>query len=215
MKVFRIHLSAWTASFRFPNLISAYQPTLPVPPLATINGLVSAAAGVYFVFEKERVGYVLTHSGKTTDLETIYQMGRSLSQIKSNVIRREFLSDVNLYLYTDSSTVATYFQNPVFQMLLGRSGDLAQVVEVSEIEVEQKESLSKLKGTIIPFRKHVLPAPIQALPKSFSNTIPRRNEGTQPYYLLDCDYRQANSISAGGFEDKVGNVSWDVYWQEH
>lgn len=215
MKVYRIHLSSWTASFRYPNLISAYQPTLPAPPLATVNGLINAAAGDYVVIDNERVGFVLTHAGKTVDLETIYQMGRSLSQIKSNVIRREFLTDVNLYLYTDSRRIAEYFQRPVYQMLLGRSGDLAQVDEIDELQIDEKDRLSHLKGTIIPFRKYQLPAPLQALPKSFTNTIPRRNIGTSPYYLLDCNYRQPGPINAKGFEDIVEDKTWDVYWQEH
>ncbi len=47
MKAYRIHLTSWTASFRYPNLISGYQPSLVVPPLATIYGLISAAAGDY------------------------------------------------------------------------------------------------------------------------------------------------------------------------
>jgi len=36
MKVFRIDITSWTASFRYPNLISGVQPTLEVPPLSTI-----------------------------------------------------------------------------------------------------------------------------------------------------------------------------------
>jgi len=48
MKVYRIHVTSWTASFRYPNMISGYQPTLSAPPLSTINGLISAAKGDLF-----------------------------------------------------------------------------------------------------------------------------------------------------------------------
>lgn len=221
MKVYRIHLSSWTASFRYPNMISAYQPTLTAPPLSTINGLISAAIGDYFVVTTEKIGYVLTYQSKTVDLETIYQMGQSLSQIKSNVIRREFLSEVELFLYTDSQKIADSFTSPKFQLLLGRSGDLAQVNSIDELQIEEKEVLSNIKGTIIPFKKHnYLAAPLQALPISFSNTLPRRNIGTQPYFIFDGNRAvlsrlKAGNVNAKGFSDRIDDkTEWDVYWQE-
>jgi CRISPR-associated protein Cas5t len=149
-------------------------------------------------------------------------MGRSLRGIKSNVIKREFLSDVELYLYTDSPEIANALRAPKFQILLGRSGDLARVDSIKEIEIEEKKGLSKVIGTIVPFKKHSnIAAPIQALPMSFTNTIPRRNIGTQPYFIIDGlvdgykikkGYRK---IDALGFSDKIDEVrEWDVYWQE-
>ena len=221
MRAYRIHISSWTASFRYPNMISAYQPTLSVPPVSTINGLISAAVGDYFTVCEEKIGYILTYKSKTVDLETIYQMGQSLSQIKSNVVKREFLSEVDLYLYTDSKEISEYFRKPAFQLLLGRSGDLAQVNSIDEIVTEAKNTLSNVKGTVVPFRKHnYLAAPIQALPVSFSNTAPRRNLGTQPYYILDGGDEKLGKnkcwqVNASGFEDRIDEKRhWDVYWQE-
>ena len=218
MKIYRIHISSWTASFRYPNMISGFQPTLPVPPLSTINGLISAAMGHYFVCTTERIGFVFLHNGKAQDLETIYQMGASLTGIKSNVIKREFLFDTNLFLYTDSEKIANALRRPYFQLLLGRSGDLAQVNSIEEIERSEKDLLSKLKGTILPFRKYPLPAAIQALPVCFSDEIPRRNIGTQPYCLLPGDYLKSRSIEARGIQDEWTqngkSYVWDVYWQE-
>ena len=52
MKAFRIHITSWTASFRYPNLISGYQPSLVVPPLSTVFGLFSAAVGDYVPGQK-------------------------------------------------------------------------------------------------------------------------------------------------------------------
>ncbi len=219
MKIYRIHLSSWTASFRYPNMISGFQPTLPVPPLSTINGLISAAMGKYFAVTDEHFGYVFLAGGQAVDLETIYQMGQSLTSIKSNVIKREFLFDAELFLYTDSHYIATAFEKPCFQLLLGRSGDLAQVNSITCIDSPMQASLKHLKGTILPFRKHPLPAAIQALPVCFSNDLPRRNIGTQPYCLLPSDYPPLKEeIRAEGFADEVllngKKLSWDVYWQE-
>jgi len=217
MKVYRIHIISWTASFRYPNLISGFQPTLPVPPMSTIAGLISAAMGFYFRPEKEKIGYVFSAGAKTVDLETIYQMGKSLTGINSNVIKREFMTDARLYLYTDSGTIADAFRRPYYPMLLGRSGDLATVHSIEDVEVETKSTLKNLKGTIVPMTMGYLPAPIQALPICFSDTIPRRNIGTRPYYLLDIGYRQPTEIVADGFSDSVdlgGKIlQWDVLWQ--
>lgn len=212
MKVYRVHISSWTASFRYPNMISGFQPTLPVPPLSTIYGLVSAAMGKYYAPENLDIGFVFLSKGKTVDLETIYQMNGTLKNIKSNVVKREILFDNDLWIYTQNSKIANAFKNPYFPLLLGRSGDLATVNSILEVNVEPKEQLSKLKGTIIPFSKYRIAGPIQALPIYFSNTIPRRNIGTKPYYLLDSNYIQHQPILANGFIDK--ELNFEVYWQE-
>ena len=212
MKVYRIHISSWTTSFRYPNMISGFQPTLTAPPLSTINGLISAAKGDYFCISNEKIGFFFKYDSKTVDLETVYQMGQSNSQIKSNVINREFLSDADLYLYTDSEEIVTYLRNPQYQLLLGRSGDLAQVNEIIEMEITEKDDLQNVKGTLIPFRKHRVASPMQALPTCFSNEIPRRNIGTQPYFIVDCNSTVV--VKSKGFSDKIGKEFIDIYWQE-
>lgn len=221
MKIYRIHLSSWTASFRYPNMITAYQPTLPVPPLSTINGIISAAMGHYFVATIEKIGFVFRSSGKAIDLETIYQTGRSLTGIKSNVIKREFLFDNDLFLYANSENIARAFRQPVFQLLLGRSGDLARVHSIVEFERSQLNKLKKIRGTIVPFQPYHLPAALQALPMHFTNDLPRRNFGNKAYSLLPFDYPEiaGAGIAAAGFSDEFmfdrKTIKWEVYWQEY
>ncbi len=213
MKVFRIHIQSWTSSFRYPNLLSGFQATLPVPPLSTLFGLISAAMGKYFYPKEMDIGFVFTFKTKARDLETIYQMGRSLSGIKSNVILREFLVDNDLWLYTMNEQIAKSFEKPYFPLLLGRSGDLASVLSIKQLDIEIKKELQNLKGTIIPFNARLpIAAPIQALPMYFSDEIPRRNVGTKPYFLLDGHFVQDKPIAAYGFKDK--EMGWDVYWQD-
>ena len=212
MKVYRINISSWTASFRYPNLISGYQPTLPVPPLSTVIGLISAAKGCYFVPKSEKIGYVFLYKTKATDLETVYQMGYGkLKEIKSNVIKREILFETELFLYTDSEPIVEWIKKPKFPLLLGRSSDLASVDEIIEMEVLEKNFLDKLKGTIVPFKYGLIPGIIQALPKYFSDTIPRRNIGTEPYTVLDWKNGYVR-VKANGFYDE--GKDWDVLWQE-
>ena len=74
MEAYRIQLSSWTASFRYPNLISGFQPTLDVPPISTVLGLINAAAGKYVDYSLLTIGYYFEYGAKAIDLETIYQI---------------------------------------------------------------------------------------------------------------------------------------------
>ena len=74
MRIYRIEITSWTASFRYPNIISGYQPTLCVPPLSTVLGLINACAGKYLNFKNEEIGYYFDYQSKSEDLETIYQI---------------------------------------------------------------------------------------------------------------------------------------------
>src|SRR5688572_30363050 len=112
MKFYKIDISGWTASFRYPNLISGYQPTLEVPPLSTVLGLINAAAGKFVSYKNDKIGYYFEFDAIGTDLETIYQMdgnGKTTNSIaKSNVIRRQFLFNPRLIIYTSNPQIADY-----------------------------------------------------------------------------------------------------------
>ena len=98
MKVLRLKLEGWTASFRYPGFISGFQPTLPVPPLSTVYGLISAARGEIIGPDDVKIGYIFESEAKSVDLETVYELSPGLS-FKSNVVKREFLYNPKLYLY--------------------------------------------------------------------------------------------------------------------
>ena len=117
-QVFTIDITSWTASFRYPNLISGFQPTLEVPPLSTVLGLINAAAGQYISHQKLEIGYYFQFQSKAVYLETIYQIdsnkGKATNNAKSNVIRREFLFDNFLRIYTPNREIAEYFNQPFY-----------------------------------------------------------------------------------------------------
>lgn len=215
MKAYKIQLTSWTASFRYPNLISGYQPSLPVPPLATVYGLVSAAAGDYVDAGDIALGYVFRSASQTIELETIYQFSSKSTRLvtKSNVIRRQILFDTSLWLYVTNAEVAESFLSPHFQLLLGRSNDLATVDAVEEIELEPRTELSGLKGTVVPMGSVPMAAPVQALPIGFTHEIPRRGIGTRPFFLLEYDYEQPEAIPAQGFYDVQSG--YEIYWHDY
>lgn len=214
MELYRIKITSWTASFRYPNIISGYQPTLDVPPLSTVLGLVNACAGHYIEYKSLNIGYYFSYKAKGKDLETIYQVGfdkgAPTKQVKSNVLTREFLYDCTLYLYVEDKELADYFAAPVFQILLGRSSDLATIEEIEHKDFPLTNEAEYIRGQIIPFLGNYLPGIIQALPQYFSNSIPRENIGTQPYSVISCDSKPFKTYLKA-LKDEIEGQEVDIY----
>ena len=215
MKAYRIKLSAWTSSFRYPNILSGFQPTLCVPPISTVLGIINACAGTYLSHNEVSLGYYFEYGAKSVDLETIYQVkldsrNGPKNQMKSNVIRREFLYDTRLYIYLFEPQLAAYFRAPVYPLLLGRSSDLATVEAIEEVELEEDRAAAKIKGQLVPFKDYHLPGLIQALPKYFTNEIPRNNIGTEAYSVIPFDALDfPTSIVA--YRDYIAGKNIDIF----
>ena len=187
MKALRVLLSAWTASFRHPDLISGYQPTLPCPPLSTVYGILSAAKGELISPKDVGVGYVFTSESKSVDLETIYELSPGLTA-KSNVIRREFLFNPKLWLYITDLSFEDCFKAPYYPLLMGRSSDLTSVDNIQTVDLIEKEG-ALLGKTILPFGLKGANGLVKALPTHFTDAIPRKAVGTQAYILMDTFFK--------------------------
>jgi len=218
MKVFKIDITAWTSSFKYPNLISGFQPTLDVPPLSTVLGLINAAAGKYIKHTKLKIGYYFEFGARQVDLETIYQVeahekGYPKNTVKSNIINREFLFDNHLIIYLIDEVLAGYFRKPVYPLLLGRSGDLATVNFVIPSELTKKDRASKIKGQIVPLFGNYIPGQIQPLPKYFTDTIPRNNLGTEAYSVISYNAPDSQT-SLAAFIDPDSEKEVHIYFHE-
>lgn len=215
MELYAIDIRSWTASFRYPNLISGIQPTLEVPPLSTVLGLINAAAGYYINYKELSIGYYFEYQGKEMDLETIYMIdtnkGKPNNMAKSNVIKREFLFENLLRIYTTDEAIVNYLRYPVYPLVLGRMNDLASVdvTGIHKKELLEIENADKIRGQIIPFTNNHLPGIIQALPKYFSDTIPRQNIGTESYSILNHHSKVKSNLKA--YRDVVGKNEVDIY----
>jgi len=218
MEVYTIDIRSWTASFRYPNLISGIQPSLEVPPISTVLGLINAASGQHMEYSKLTIGYYFEYQAKATDLETIYMIDskdrRPTNNAKSNVIKREFLFDNFLRLYTTDERISEFFKNPIYPLVLGRMNDLASVDTrgVCKKTLEQVINANNIRGQIIPFTNNHLPGTIQALPKYFTNTIPRQNLGTEAYSIINHQARIKSNLK--GYKDDVNGKEIDVYFHE-
>lgn len=207
MEVYKIDITSWTASFRYPNLISGIQPTLEVPPISTVLGLINAAAGFYIEHENLQLGYYFEYEMEGEDLETIYQIsskdGKPTNNAKSNVITRKFLYNAFLRIYTTDEKIAGYLNQPHYPLLLGRMNDLATVVKISEkVQLEEAEIAQNIRGQIVPFRFY-LPGQIQALPQYFTNSFPRKNIGTEPFSIIS--YKSNISGNIPAYRDVLPN----------
>jgi CRISPR-associated protein Cas5t len=213
MELYSIDIRSWTSSFRYPNLISGIQPTLEVPPISTVLGLINAAAGQYLSHSKLTIGYYFEFRGKETDLETIYMIdsnkGKATNNAKSNVIKREFLFENLLRLYVTDEVIMTYFKSPVYSLVLGRMNDLAFVDGIKKVNLEQVKNANNIRGQIVPFANNYLPGVIQALPKYFTDTIPRQNIGTESYSILNHRVKISSNLNA--FHDTINGKDVDIY----
>ena len=189
MRVLRIHITGWVSSFRNPLFISGFQPTLPLPPLSALYGLLSAAKGDWVTPHDAAIGFVFKSGGKAVDLETVYEFGGKLDA-KSNVNRREFLVQPELYLYTPEMWIREVFERPHYSLLMGRSSDLATVKSIDEVQLQSK-SETTYQNTVLPFPDPQLHGQIQALPTHFTAEIPRRPCGTRAFCLIteEIEYR--------------------------
>lgn len=206
MKFLRILIEGWTASFRYPTFISGFQPTLPVPPLSTIYGLLSAVKGDLVTPKDTSVGFVFESEAKSVDLETIYEL-KGLTGNKSNVAKREFLFNPKLYLYLNNLDFKEFFKKPYYPVLLGRSSDLAFVKEIKEVNLNKKDNVN-LGKTILPFGTDGAFGIIQALPTHFSEDIPRKSIGTKPYILMNHFYNYSGECF---YDDEL---DWGIWIHE-
>lgn len=190
MRLYRVLITAQTASFRYPNFISSNQLSMKAVPYTTIAGIVASATGddtlVDFQFS-----YIFRYQSSYVDLETIYKFekkGESVNNknvVQDPTFKREILFDCYLTLYFEDEKIANAFRSPIFQLLLGRSGDLARVLEVKEIEA-QKSDKAILNGTIVPFEEFKTSGEIYAMPKYFDNSkIVREPREVQPFLIND------------------------------
>ena len=206
MKVIRIHITGWVSSFRNPLFISGFQPTLPLPPLSALYGLLTAAKGDWITPHDAALGFVFQSKGRAVDLETVYEFAGKLDA-KSNINRREFLVQPELYLYTPEISLRDAFKRPRYTLLMGRSSDLATVKSIDEIELEYK-SETIYQNTLLPFPDEQLYGQVQALPTHFTAEIPRRPCGIRAYCLITEEVKYTGDV----LHDPEKN--WGVYLHE-
>jgi CRISPR-associated protein Cas5t len=195
-----ISLTSYTASFRVPHFVG-HQLTLPVPPLSTIYGLISAAAGRWVLpQEVEWLAYMFEYESKGMDTEAILTVERPKPSgfvrfVTRNVLPREFLVMPRLILYLPPEWEGP-FRCPRYSLLLGRTQDVAAVEEIKRVHLQQVSS-GKVRGVLLPFElvaKGGVSAWLQNLPVAFTDKPLRRPIRTQIFGIVDAHIRHPPEI---------------------
>lgn len=221
LNAIRIVLTAYTASFRVPSFVG-HQLTLPVPPLSTVYGLLSAAAGQWMLpDEVEWVAYRCDYEGKATDLETILTVERKTPNdaarfVTRNVLQREFLTMPCLTLYLPTKWEPV-FQRPRYPLLLGRTQDIASVESITPITMQPVEQ-GTMNGVLLPWelvRGNRVSAWLQNLPIAFTDEPQRRLLRVKIFGVVDAKQTPA-TVQASGWlvHDPENHLTLPLYRRE-
>jgi CRISPR-associated protein Cas5t len=187
----RIRITALTASFRAPSFV-AYQLSLGVPPLATVFGLLSAASGRWITPEDVPwLAYRLTYAARAMDLEAIYAVERKEPLAtprftERNIVQREFLVQPELDLFLPPDWRA-FFERPRYQLVLGRSQDIAMVEAIEPAELEPVEG-GAVAGVLLPIDlvvRNGVTAVLHNLPVAFTPDPDRQPYRVALFGLID------------------------------
>jgi CRISPR-associated protein Cas5t len=186
----RIDLCAYTASFRIPGMMG-YQTTSPVPPPATIYGLLAAAIGREVPPEETWIAYRFEYDAQAQDLEKIIgffeggpKWDNKLNGVNTAPIIRQFLFKPRLILYLKPGAVAEAFYRPRYSLLLGRSQDVA-CVETYRATTLEPVSEGQMAGVLLPFPTRGIQSRLNSFPTWFSTGPARRALAVKPFHVLD------------------------------
>ncbi len=208
IKVLRTVVETMTTSFRYPRMVVGKHLTLPVPPVSTILGFLSAAAGKQITLEDTFVGYIFQADARFEDLEQFYQLEVEKPLVsRSNILKRQQFYMCQLILYT-SLNMRPHLERPHHPVFLGRSTDLAYIHDPEEIVLEQRTQVERLGKTALPaamlqpkpVMKSVLPAPafnanhglVMSMPTSWTDEHVRRPIHVARYFFVDHFFRHDN-----------------------
>lgn len=153
MRVLKVELEGITTSFRYPHFLVGRQPSLPMPPPATIYGHIASALGHYPDPDSFRFAYAFTHQGSVDDYEHTWLIKPDRSargwehpaNISANLnpTSRELFFSPRLTLYLQAPHLETWhraFLEPRYPVLLGRSQDLASYRSVELVDLERRDT---------------------------------------------------------------------------
>ncbi len=165
MRVTRVVVEAPVTSFRHPFFVTGRQLTFDFPPPSTILGHCASALGRWPDLDTFFFGLHFTSLARAADLEhqhitTALESGtrrsvstpdgpaRATTEVTVQPVPRDFLFGIRMTLYLPLE-VGAAFRSPVHTVVLGRSQDLAEVVEVKEIALE-RPGRARIEHTLLP-----------------------------------------------------------------
>lgn len=206
MRVARVHLTAPIASFRYPHFLVGRQASYDMPPPSTIYGHIASAVGQWLDPAPLAFAYTMTYVARGMDLEHQHVVSRyppeklsrreaaSLKQWRQQhplsiggtvqPVLRDFLFKVEVTLYLTPSSLGDAFRDPVFPVAFGRSQDLACIVAVDDIALEEAPG-AYFSATLLPFEwRQRTPFGTTVLMSRFVGPPPEREPVFAQYIVL-------------------------------
>jgi len=160
MRVLKVTAEGLTTSFRYPHFMQQIHPSFPMPPPATIYGLICGTLGYWFDPTGTEFAYRFTHEGKVRDVEhtiVLRPSGGFLPGTKTpkvlegnvNPFEREILFRPRLTLYMNRPEWEAAFRSPRYAVALGRSQDLLSYTRVELVDLDQCDH-AYFEHTILP-----------------------------------------------------------------
>jgi CRISPR-associated protein Cas5t len=141
-----------TASFKVPQIYQGHLLSLPVPAYSTILGIISTIVGREIKTSDTKIAFKYAYKGKGVDLETYHRWERSATgnyKYQSTAVRsREVHYDVRLQILLDNIELYQEIINPKKTITLGRSQDIATILEIKKIRGKSVEK-GKLGASLI------------------------------------------------------------------
>ena len=143
MQALRVTLESATACFRVPNINNSVQLTYPVPPPATIYGLLGAAVGSEIAPARTRFAYSFRSESQFVDLmrsHMAYTRKKPAKDYTPKPYTVEVLGDCQLVLYLTDLSLESVLLRPQFPLRLGRTEDLATLTDLRLVDLEPADS---------------------------------------------------------------------------
>ena len=108
VKLLRVRIRGWTATFRLPLLYTGTGLTAPVPAYSTLLGLIGSVAGREIQPTETRIGYEFRSEGLALDLERTQRLMMNIKtrqlrpQPERGIAKRQFHVRPQLDLYLDN-----------------------------------------------------------------------------------------------------------------
>ena len=191
MKALHIRLEGFSASFRYPLIISGTQLSTPVPSYSNLLGMMSACAGMALRPEDTgRIGFEFRCKSHDLEIErkdrwevagnrlqpvskkTVPRVLRRVTasmfeEMPQGVGWRQVYWEPQLDLFVQNVDLQGIFVNPSATPCFGRSQDIAWIICVREVELEPVEAGS-IGPTLIPYPNQIFLAMLFACPTGFA-----------------------------------------------
>jgi CRISPR-associated protein Cas5t len=221
-----VRMSAYTASFRHPLIISGTQLTTPMPALSNLLGVMSACAGRAVSPSETRIGFEFRTDNTFLEIERTvrFQMdklGRLRPHAKGQgLVNRQVHSKPQLDLFVTNVDLRAVFERPAATPWFGRSQDIAWIEFVRDVELTETAS-GAIGPTLVPFAADGPPGLIMQLPEWFENSTEGQPRVAGPFRKFHAmwphfvDFRFAASMAnlfhpsdAEGAEDVIYLHQW-------